>query len=238
MKTINCSKHGVIDESKCYIWKSKGKERLNCKLCAKERRAKKYKGKVPRCVSSLDWTGKKYNWLTFIKPTEKRKRGAVIWELRCDCGIHIERVAHYIVRSLTTSCGCQTSTIRAKLGAKTRKYSPRISSARSIWRRVYKDGCKFEDFLKLSQKSCHYCGKEPERIFNLYSKFDSHPLKDEADFKYNGLDRIDSDKDHSLNNIVPCCTDCNIMKNNKSVQEFLDHIKAIYLHQINHNSNV
>jgi hypothetical protein len=43
----------------------------------------------------------------------------------------------------------------------------------------------------------------------------------------NGLDRIDSSIGHVLENVVPCCFDCNIMKSNRTVDEFLAHIKKI-----------
>lgn len=43
----------------------------------------------------------------------------------------------------------------------------------------------------------------------------------------NGLDRIDSTKNYVVNNVVPCCGVCNIMKNNYSISTFIDTIKRI-----------
>ena len=35
-------------------------------------------------------TGQKFGKLTALNPTEKRKRGVVIWDCVCDCGNKIE----------------------------------------------------------------------------------------------------------------------------------------------------
>lgn len=48
----------------------------------------------------------------------------------------------------------------------------------------------------------------------------------------NGIDRIDSSKDYSSDNCVPCCSRCNIMKLNIPYSEFLDSIKKIYNYRI------
>lgn len=50
---------------------------------------------------------------------------------------------------------------------------------------------------------CHYCGEEPSE-------------------ELNGIDRKDSNKGYSLDNVVPCCTKCNYMKNDRSESEFID----------------
>lgn len=63
------------------------------------------------------------------------------------------------------------------------------------------------EFLELVNKSCAYCGHTQE---------------------YNGIDRIDSNKGYTINNCVPCCSWCNTMKLDHSLEEFLQHITNIY----------
>lgn len=63
------------------------------------------------------------------------------------------------------------------------------------------------EFLELVTKSCAYCGHTQE---------------------YNGIDRIDSNKGYTINNCVPCCSWCNTMKLDHSLEEFLQHIANIY----------
>lgn len=53
-----------------------------------------------------DWTGKKINKLTFIRPLKERQQGAILWELLCDCGnIFICKPAK-VANGHTSSCGC------------------------------------------------------------------------------------------------------------------------------------
>ena len=47
---------------------------------------------------------------------------------------------------------------------------------------------------------CHYCGEEGWEIM--------------------GCDRIDNDKPHTPDNVVPCCRECNDKRNIKSYEEF------------------
>lgn len=47
----------------------------------------------------------------------------------------------------------------------------------------------------------------------------------------NGIDRIDSSKGYSDDNCVSCCSMCNLMKNNYSVYDFLNHINKISSYQ-------
>jgi hypothetical protein len=62
------------------------------------------------------------------------------------------------------------------------------------------------EIYNIIQKSCYYC-KEKEAF---------------------GIDRIDSTKDYTIDNCVPCCFICNRIKNKYSIDVFLDKISKIY----------
>jgi hypothetical protein len=66
-----------------------------------------------------------------------------------------------------------------------------------------------EEFSDIVTKPCYYCKtyKETEVI---------------------GIDRIDSLKGYAVGNIVPACQVCNMMKNNLTTKEFIDHIELLY----------
>lgn len=51
---------------------------------------------------SKDYTGIKINSFTFVRPTNKIKRHAVVWEARCDCGNIIEVIKPRVPKN----CGC------------------------------------------------------------------------------------------------------------------------------------
>jgi len=63
-------------------------------------------------------------------------------------------------------------------------------------------GISLDEYKKLVVCGrCHYCGRNELRL---------------------GLDRVDSKHGYTIGNIVPCCRQCNIAKNDKSVDEFIE----------------
>jgi hypothetical protein len=181
-----------------------------------------------------DWTGKKFGRIVFTKRTEKQdKSGAYKWEGICDCGNSVCLIPNDAKRGCSTSCGCYQREQHSKNAMSQRKYSPQISSARKLWQFSYKDGnLTFPEFLELSQKNCHYCGIAPYRIINPHSYKASAFLRENGNFVYNGLDRIDSSKRHDADNVVPCCKHCNQAKMDLPVHEFMELISRIYHHSV------
>lgn len=185
--------------------------------------------------------GQKFGRLTFISATDERgSNDGILWELECICGNIIKATASHIKLGYTKSCGClrwEHMTIHmSEISKKTRKHHPKITSASRVWGTCYSDGCDFDTFLKLSQLPCHYCGTPPSNMWNAYSEknnssYTSSYQKDEGDFIYNGLDRVDSYKNHSPDNVVPCCWPCNMMKNDYTQEQFLAHNEKIHAHQ-------
>ncbi len=60
------------------------------------------------CLRHEDLTGQRFGSLTAIRPTEKRRRGAVVWVCLCDCGNECEVGADLLKQGCTKSCGCQS----------------------------------------------------------------------------------------------------------------------------------
>jgi hypothetical protein len=177
-------------------------------------------------VNKVDYTGQRYHRLIFIQPTESRSlNGSVRWEAICDCGKTVCVIPHN-----GKSCGCLGEETRVVGGKKNRKYDPKISNARHVWHRYRDGGIDFDTFYHLSQQPCNYCGRMPYRASNYSSN-------QYGTFTYNGLDRIDSTKGHTLDNVVPCCADCNWMKGDRTQEEFLLHIGRIYSH-VGHSSQL
>lgn len=63
-----------------------------------------------------------------------------------------------------------------------------------------------DEFTKIVQRSCTYCGGE-----NITK----------------GIDRVDNKEGYTVENSKSCCKQCNYMKNNLTVENFLNHIKKI-----------
>jgi hypothetical protein len=178
-------------------------------------------GKSCRCMVEKDWTGLKNRRLTFIRPTDKRTKASnIIWEALCDCGTTCY-VRPSVNRGATKSCGClkkeTAKELQKRMSQQNRKYTPIISAARRRWQSCYKD-IDFDTFYTMSQLPCDYCGIPPHRTTNGFTS--------------NGLDRLDSTKGHTIDNVVPCCADCNWMKSNRTRENFLAHIRRISTHSI------
>lgn len=109
-------------------------------------------------------------------------------------------------------------------------YKPEIATAKSLYNKRYNDGnLTFENFLILTKQNCYYCGTPPNNKLKSDSKNNSQYYKDNCEFIYNGLDRINNDLPHDQENVVPCCANCNIAKSNHSYEEFMNWIAKIKL---------
>lgn len=193
-------------------------------------------------TTAKDYTGQKFGHLTFIRQTNVRKWKKIIWELQCDCGNLYYNTPYKVTSGSVQGCGCRMWTAyTGEGGKKARKFHPIISSARKMWRDRYRE-CKFETFYEMSQQPCHYCGSPPSLSYN--KGFDrggrhvSDYQKDSGTFIYNGLDRKNSDLPHIEGNIVPCCWRCNRMKSNTPYNDFLQHIRTMYVHWACHSSDI
>lgn len=86
-----------------------------------------------------------------------------------------------------------------------------------------------EEYYSISQMNCFYCDGKPNNIFNRAKtdKKASLQAKENGNYIYNGIDRIDIDLSHNKNNVVPCCYYCNWAKNKLALSEFYDWIRRV-----------
>lgn len=86
--------------------------------------------------------------------------------------------------------------------------------------KIYKDiNFEFELLSFILTLECYYCG----------TKNSNRTKCKNGDIIFrNGLDRIDQSKGHTLDNIVPCCKQCNLSKGKRNRDEFLAWIKHVY----------
>lgn len=174
-------------------------------------------GKCERHSTIKNWNGVRQGILTFQNLEKISPKGTAIWKAECDCGT----IIYTIPSNNAQSCGCasrKNCQFICKIPIKRKsKYLPNESAARKVWQR-YKDGdIDFNSFKKLSQLPCYYCGINPQTTYT-YKK---------GSFTYNGLDRKDSGKNHTLSNCVTCCMDCNRSKLDKTIDDFIAHANRI-----------
>ena len=180
-----------------------------------------------------DYTGETKGILTCIKHIKGKM---FLW--RCDCGKEIEVESYKI--HWRKSCGCLVQKQNFKRAYKSRSYDTvTISQEYTNHRRNAKTAgrayMKKQDWLKIVKQPCFYCGEIDIRnraAMDSYKKLRGVTLKQGDIEKYavelNGVDRVDSNKGYEMDNVVPCCSMCNRMKNKYTYKEFIDKIKLIY----------
>lgn len=176
--------------------------------------------------------GRKFGRWTVIGSTESyiNKEGklqGVQWLCKCSCGNSSTVSANSLKKGSSQSCGCLRS---EKIKERRRKGFG--ESASNYVYNLYKQGAKrrgysfsisLDLFKELCNLPCAYCGCLPAtkmetgrgRVFY-------------GSFVYNGLDRVDNAVGYDVNNVVPCCTSCNILKHKIPKKDFLSKIKKIY----------
>lgn len=168
--------------------------------------------------------GDTYARLTVIsEPVSIRKlngRCERFVDCKCSCG-EVKKVSLYKLRTKKTlSCGCYNKENISK-----RKISDSDRVKNSLIRE-YKSSAKCreltysmsDDFLfSLVKNPCYYCNSEPFK-----------PHREDNNFLYNGLDRIDNNIGYLESNVVPCCFICNKMKGVLNEGEFMEHLNKIF----------
>lgn len=179
--------------------------------------------------------GKTFNYITVVSLSETRdNQGNILWNCVCDCGKEL-KVRTYNLKCTIKSCGCKTETKKKDM-ALNQKYA---TYKRDVLKRGLEWNLSHDEFNDMIQKKCYYCNSDPilwspyltkdNNIRKSYSnKMNNYSYMYETRIKINGIDRLNSKIGYNINNCVPCCTKCNIMKNAYTENDFLLQIKKIY----------
>ncbi len=165
--------------------------------------------------------GQKFGRLTVIDFEYNTEKNRMIWVCSCDCGEGklIKTPANPLKNGRTKSCGCYR---RRRLPFGENAFNRLYHSYKSkSEKREFAFEFTKDEFREITSKNCFYCGKEP-------SQSASPTLKGYGNYTYNGIDRLDNSIGYTKENSVPCCGQCNVAKNNYSVEEFLDWIERVY----------
>lgn len=180
--------------------------------------------------------GRKFGRLLVVEEVQPKpgKPKRPQWKCKCECGNTI--IVHRgcdLKSGNTTSCGCLKSEVLSELASKrnfdSRKYDPRMATARIVYREDYLDGdLTFEQFYELSQQNCFYCGNQPSNKRAGRGKRSSEFYNTNCEFIFNGLDRINNSELHNYSNVVACCKWCNYSKRERTVEEFTRWVENLY----------
>jgi len=178
-----------------------------------------------------DISGQVFGRLTAIERADDRidpsGKPTTMWKCICSCdGKELVVSGQSLRNGSSKSCGC----LQKEIVSNRAKKQFGEATFNSVLR-TYKDGAKSrnlefsltdEEFYNLTQQNCFYCNSEPNQI--------SKNPNNNGDFIYNGLDRVDSSKGYSKENVVPCCIQCNRAKTDLTQQKFYDWIDQVYHH--------
>lgn len=178
----------------------------------KQETLKKYIGKTWGVLTCLGIDHEDYDKERQIKRT--------YFKVKCSrCGSEsIVRADRFFGKYIPKSCtycvnDLQVETANKKYPKNRRLLNSKISKYTHISNRKGKTVKSYLSKIeaeKLLTSKCFYCGKENAM----------------------GIDRIDSSKDYTLDNCVPCCGMCNIMKNKFDINEWFSKIGEIYRNHV------
>lgn len=178
----------------------------------------------------IDVSNQRFNRLVAIRRDNTKPRGGdnpVYWICRCDCGKTKSILGNNLTHGKTKSCGCMQKEAMKKNGERLRG-APSASSKRDVfgtYRRRSKElgiemDIEFNEFISITQKKCFYCESSPS------NKICHRKHKDDC-FTYNGLDRLNSSKGYTRDNVVPCCYTCNKAKSSLTLEQFINWVKIV-----------
>lgn len=153
------------------------------------------------------------------------KSSGVILKIKCeDCGkirktkyADLNDKSSGFVRNGTTRCIKCSREYRSGIN------SPSFKFGLGHMFGIYRDSAKKRNLpFKLTLKQFNTIVRNRCSICKI--------VENQTASKVMGIDRVDSEKGYSLDNCVPCCKDCNIAKNDKTVKEFKDWLKRASKH--------
>jgi hypothetical protein len=126
---------------------------------------------------------------------------------------------------------------------KLNKERAELQAYKRLYQSYQHKGISFADYMSFVVQNCFYCGAEPESKNPFGTTWEQHKKWNKGNkgfcketwemcfIPYTGIDKLVACSSYeNLNNLVPCCRQCNFMKGVLSWDAFLNKIKEIALH--------
>lgn len=169
-------------------------------------------------------------WLVLGRAPNRNKT-MTYWNCQCDCGAKKEVRTQSLISGKSESCGCLKDEISKQrlINTPITARLPKGEAALNTIINSYKQSAKSrnlkwcltrEQVKDITKQNCYYCDKEPAQI--------KKDKGQNGEYIYNGIDRVNSDQDYTLQNTVACCSICNYAKSDLSYNEFIEWIERAY----------
>lgn len=189
--------------------------------------------------------GDKFNHWTIIHFSHKNKYGSKHWRCVCDCGNYATVQESSLINDGSKSCGCYQKEIASQthLGSKSKRWTGYGDVSGRLWDTI-KTGAKkrnlefdisieyiWELFKKQNGK-CALTGMDITLISYLY---DENSRKKTKLLTTASLDRIDSKRGYTKDNVWWVHKHINVMKNAYNFKEFVSYCIMVARHCKNHD---
>ena len=176
-------------------------------------------GCKPRRKFPKDITGMKFG--RYLVIIEGRKECLC----QCDCGSAAKYVQrNSLLNGHSKSCGCLARERAVELAGRGYGVAAFTKIVLAYKNNAKKRGLEFalsDDAVRtLTKMNCHYCGSSPSRVSKAIG----------GEYIYNGIDRADSSRGYTPDNVAPCCTECNRAKRAMDTGEFIEWVARIHLY--------
>lgn len=162
--------------------------------------------------SRIEEAGNRYGMLTVIRSAGKLSYGQYVWWCRCDCGKVTIVSGKNLRRGNNSSCGCYSHG-KAAFNRLYTNYKYQAAFKNLTW------ALSKRYFKWLTAQNCYYCGAEPANIYEVKNC--------NGGYTYNGVDRKDNTKGYTKENSVPCCWQCNRIKSDLPLNEFIRWVRRV-----------
>lgn len=165
----------------------------------------------------IDISGQRFSRLVPMYVDGRNSVGRNTWRCLCDCGRETFATTNQLKTGRKISCGCAKNILPKGEGSFNWLYGHYKRQAQ-VHKREF--SISKELFRTLTSSNCIYCGRVPQSLM-AYKGMN-------GEYRYNGLDRVDSSKGYIETNVVSCCDICNRAKNDQTTEEFYWWILRVY----------
>lgn len=170
-----------------------------------------------------DILNKKYNNLLVIAEHSRDRFGKIRYRCQCDCGREKVLEGSRVSRGIIKSCGC--------LRLRTGKHSPRFKGYEEIlgefWCHIQRNAKKRKIIFDITIQQAWRLFLQQNRVCALSGLPISFQKSIHATLGTASLDRIDSTRGYTLDNIQWVHKDINWMKQDYSQEEFLNYCRLV-----------